>query len=46
MMWHKITPSIDYNVVETFEHSTYGPANQNSIKVPKTVETTIKKTLL
>ena len=33
-------------VVETFGHSTYEPTNQNSMKVPKVVETTNKITLL
>ena len=33
-------------VVETFGYSTYEPTNQNSIKVPKVVKPTNKKTLL
>ena len=47
MMIHKITPSVDYNqLLKRSDSDTqlYEAANQNSVKVPKVVKPTNKKT--
>ena len=46
MMIHKITPSVDYNKwFKRLDTQSNKPTNQNSIKVPKVVRLTNKKTL-
>ena len=47
MMIHKITTSVDYNKwLKRLDTQLNQPTNQNSIKVPKVVKQTNKKTLL
>ena len=47
MLIHKITPSVDYNSwLKRLDPQLTKPTNQNSIKVPKVVEPSNKKTLL
>ena len=47
MMIHKITHSVDYNLLlKRFETQLNKPTNQNSIKVQKGVNLTNKKTLV
>ena len=48
MMIHKINPAVDYNYwLKRLDSGTQHnkPTNRNSIKVPKVVEPTNKKTL-
>ena len=47
IMIYKITPSVDNNKwLKRLDNQTNEPTNQNSIKVPKLVKPTNKKTLL
>ena len=46
MMIDKITPFVDYNWgLKRFNTKINDPSNQNSLKVPKVIKTTNKKTL-
>ena len=46
-MIHKINPAVDYNKwLRRLDTQLNEPNNQNSIKVPKVVKPTNKKTLL
>ena len=47
MMKHKITPSVDKNLwLKRLNAQLNKPTNQNSVKVPKVIKLTNKKTLL
>ena len=47
MMIDKITPFVDNNWgLKRFNTQINDPSNQNSLKVPKVIKTTNKKTLL
>ena len=47
MLKHKITPSVDYNIwLKRLDTQLNKPSNQNSVKFPKVIKPTNKKTLL
>ena len=45
MTIYKISPSIDYNWLKRLDTQLFGPTIQNSLKIPKVVKPTNKKTL-
>ena len=46
MMIHKITPSVDYNRLNSLDAQLKEPTNRYSIKVPMVIQPTNKKTPL